>query len=111
MTGVQTCALPISRERLGGTDIAIVRVERLYPLPAAELAAVLAEFPADAELCWVQDEPANQGPWPFMALNLPAALGGRPLRAITRAASSSPAVGSAKLHEREQIALIETAFG
>jgi len=103
--------LAAARERLGGSDIAIVRVERLYPLPAAELAEVLAEFPADAELCWVQDEPANQGPWPFMALNLPAALGGRPLRAITRAASSSPAVGSAKLHEREQIALIETAFG
>ncbi|MCI0688490.1 MAG: multifunctional oxoglutarate decarboxylase/oxoglutarate dehydrogenase thiamine pyrophosphate-binding subunit/dihydrolipoyllysine-residue succinyltransferase subunit [Sporichthyaceae bacterium] len=102
--------LATARERVGRTDTAIVRVERLYPIPGDELTAVLTQFPADAELCWVQDEPANQGPWPFMALNLPGILGGRPLRAISRAASSSPAVGSAKLHEREQIALIEAAF-
>jgi multifunctional 2-oxoglutarate metabolism enzyme len=102
--------LVAGRERSGRTDIAIVRVERLFPLPVDELTAALTGYPDDAELCWVQDEPANQGPWPFMALNLPAALAGRALRAISRSASSSPAVGSAKMHEREQIGLVETAF-
>jgi 2-oxoglutarate dehydrogenase complex dehydrogenase (E1) component-like enzyme len=59
---------------------------------------------------WVQEEPANQGAWPFMALNLPGELGGRALTCISRPASSSPAVGSAKRHEVEQHRVVEEAF-
>jgi 2-oxoglutarate dehydrogenase E1 component len=96
--------------------VAIVAVERLYPLPAAEIAAELRRFPNVHEVRWVQDEPANQGAWPFMALNLPQALleaapGQRwELVPVTRAASSAPAVGSSKVHESQQRSLVETAL-
>ena len=70
-----------------------LRVEQLYPLPAEAIRAELARYP-DAEIVWVQEEPANQGAWPFMALNLPEHLGGRPLLRVSRRAAASPAVGS-----------------
>jgi 2-oxoglutarate dehydrogenase E1 component len=89
--------------------VAIVRVEQLAPVPGPEVADVVARYP-QAELVWVQEEPANQGPWPFMALNLPAHLGGRALSCVSRTASASPAAGSHKKHELEQRALVEHAF-
>jgi 2-oxoglutarate dehydrogenase E1 component len=89
--------------------VAIVRVEQLAPVPGPEVADVVARYP-QAELVWVQEEPANQGPWPFMALNLPAHLGGRTLSCVSRTASASPAAGSHKKHELEQRALVEHAF-
>ncbi|WP_238154343.1 multifunctional oxoglutarate decarboxylase/oxoglutarate dehydrogenase thiamine pyrophosphate-binding subunit/dihydrolipoyllysine-residue succinyltransferase subunit [Ornithinimicrobium sufpigmenti] len=92
---------------------AILRVEQLYPVPGAQLAKLTAQYP-NAELVWVQNEPENQGAWPFMALNLPQALAqhgeDRPLRVIARPASASPATGSAKVHEVEQQALIGEVF-
>jgi 2-oxoglutarate dehydrogenase E1 component len=93
----------------GGDQVAIVRVEQLAPLPGDEIAAAVGAFP-QAELVWVQEEPANQGPWPFMALNLPAQLGGRGLSCISRPASASPAAGSHKKHDLEQHGLVEQAF-
>jgi multifunctional 2-oxoglutarate metabolism enzyme len=98
------------RDKQGITDTAVIRAERLYPLPAAELLREFANYPAAAELRWVQEEPANQGAWPFIALNLPAELGGRTLSCVSRPASSSPAVGSAKRHEVEQHRVVEEAF-
>jgi 2-oxoglutarate dehydrogenase E1 component len=98
------------RDKQGITDTAIIRAERLYPLPAAELLREIAHYPAGAELRWVQEEPANQGAWPFMALHRPGELGGRPLTCVSRPASSSPAVGSAKRHEVEQRRVLEEAF-
>ncbi|MGZ4609921.1 MAG: multifunctional oxoglutarate decarboxylase/oxoglutarate dehydrogenase thiamine pyrophosphate-binding subunit/dihydrolipoyllysine-residue succinyltransferase subunit, partial [Actinomycetes bacterium] len=65
--------LEAAREKAGDTQTAIVRVEQLAPLPAHEIAAELASYPG-ADVVWVQDEPRNQGAWPFMALNLPQAL-------------------------------------
>jgi 2-oxoglutarate dehydrogenase E1 component len=100
-----------AREKAGDTSTAIVRVERLYPLPVDEIKAELAKYPADAELIWAQDEPANMGPWPFMALKLPAHLEGRELKRVSRRASSSPAVGSAKTHAAEQQGLLGAIFG
>ncbi len=90
-------------------DVAIVRVEQLYPLPAEELARQLERYP-DAELVWVQEEPANQGAWPFMALNLPEHLDGRTLRRVARRAAASTAVGSSAVHEAQQKELVTTAF-
>jgi 2-oxoglutarate dehydrogenase complex dehydrogenase (E1) component-like enzyme len=58
----------------------------------------------------VQEEPANQGGWPFIALNLPEHLGGRPLLRASRRASASPAVGSHAVHERQQLEVVATAF-
>jgi 2-oxoglutarate dehydrogenase E1 component len=89
---------------------AILRVEQLAPLPVAEILAELATYP-DADLVWAQQEPANQGPWPHMALNLVEHLGGRRLLRASRPASASPATGSGKRHEEEQRALLAKAFG
>jgi len=101
--------LVAERAKLGESSTAIVRVEQLYPFPAAEFAAVAAKHP-NANLLWVQDEPANQGPWPFVALTTSEFLEGRILRRISRRATASPATGSHHLHEDEQKALLMEAF-
>ncbi len=105
--------LEAEREKRSDTQTAIVRVEQLAPLPLHEIAGVLHTYP-NAEVFWVQDEPRNQGAWPFMALNLPEALAGlgetRALRVVSRAPSASPATGSHKKHEAEQAALMAQAF-
>jgi multifunctional 2-oxoglutarate metabolism enzyme len=93
------------------TDVAIVRVEQLYPLPAEEIKAELSRFPESAELVWTQEEPANQGAWSFVALNLPEHLGGRPLLRASRRAAASPAVGSLSIHEAQQREVVATALG
>ena len=110
-TGKVYWDLVAQRESTGRTDVAIVRVERLAPLPTEEIRQALSAFPADAELVWVQEEPANQGAWSFVALGLHEALPGRVLRKVSRKASSSPAVGTHKVHEQEQRAIVESAFG
>ncbi len=97
-----------TRQKTEDKTTAIVRVEQLYPLPAEEIAAELAKYP-NAEVCWVQDEPANQGPWPFIGLNLPEELE-RPVRRISRPASASTAAGSMKRHAAEQDTLLKQAF-
>ncbi|HLV73711.1 MAG TPA: multifunctional oxoglutarate decarboxylase/oxoglutarate dehydrogenase thiamine pyrophosphate-binding subunit/dihydrolipoyllysine-residue succinyltransferase subunit [Vulgatibacteraceae bacterium] len=100
-----------ARESAGATDTAMIRIERLYPPPVDEIKAELAKYPSDVEVVWVQDEPANMGAWPFMALKLPHHIEGLRMSRISRPASSSPAVGSAKLHQAEQEALIARVFG
>ncbi|MCD9878022.1 multifunctional oxoglutarate decarboxylase/oxoglutarate dehydrogenase thiamine pyrophosphate-binding subunit/dihydrolipoyllysine-residue succinyltransferase subunit [Streptomyces guryensis] len=111
--------LEAERTKRGATDIAIIRVERLYPLPGAELQAEIAKFPNVEKYLWAQEEPANQGAWPFIALNLidhlDLAVGadvphGERLRRISRPHSSSPAVGSAKRHQAEQEQLVREVF-
>ncbi|WP_456565498.1 multifunctional oxoglutarate decarboxylase/oxoglutarate dehydrogenase thiamine pyrophosphate-binding subunit/dihydrolipoyllysine-residue succinyltransferase subunit [Blastococcus sp. SYSU D00695] len=99
------------RESAGAQDTAIVRVEQLYPLPAEQIVAELERYPNASDVVWVQEEPANMGAWQFMAVNLPEHLpAGRRLRPVSRRASASPAVGSAKVHEVEQRQLIAQAF-
>ncbi len=71
--------------------------------------AVLAGYP-NAEVVWVQDEPENQGAWPFIALEAAAKLDGRAVRGITRPAAASTATGSPKVHAVEQAKLIEQAL-
>ncbi|MFI9026901.1 multifunctional oxoglutarate decarboxylase/oxoglutarate dehydrogenase thiamine pyrophosphate-binding subunit/dihydrolipoyllysine-residue succinyltransferase subunit [Streptomyces sp. NPDC053560] len=111
--------LEAEREKRGANDTAIVRIERLYPLPGKELQAELAKFPNAGKFLWVQEEPANQGAWPFLGLNLidhlDLAVGAdvphkERLRRISRPHGSSPAVGSAKRHQAEQAQLIAEAF-
>jgi len=99
------------RRRGGGTPrTAIVRVERLHPLPVDELEAELARYPDAEELVWAQEEPANMGAWPRMALKLPELLG-RPLSLVSLPASSAPAAGSTAKHNSGHKALIEAALG
>jgi 2-oxoglutarate dehydrogenase E1 component len=97
------------RAKLNETSTAIVRVEQLYPYPADEVKAIINKHP-NASLLWVQDEPANQGPWPFVFENSQLLLEGRLLRRVSRRATASPATGSSHLHEEEQHALITEAF-
>ena len=89
---------------------AVLRVEQLYPLAAEEIKAELAKYPNATEIRWVQDEPANQGPWPFMALNLTEHLGGKPFYRVSRPAMSAPSVGSHGVHVAEQATLLKQAF-
>ena len=108
----------VSRRKAAGLEgkVAILAVERLYPLPAKQIADYLARFEQVHEVRWVQDEPSNQGAWSFMALNLPGALAETlpdkdwKLTPITRPASSAPAVGSAKVHEVQQRELLDAAL-
>ena len=101
--------LDAARKRTGDQHTAIIRVERLYPLPIDEIRQQLKAFPNAGEVLWVQEEPANMGPWPFVALVFAEQLD-RPFTRISRSASSSPATGSAKRHEVEQQALVNTVF-
>jgi 2-oxoglutarate dehydrogenase E1 component len=102
--------LMAAREAAGDTRTAIVRLEQLYPLDGAALTAALDRYPASAELVWVQEEPANQGAWPFLGYALPEVLGDRRVRRVSRAASASPAAGSAKAHQAEQQELVNQAL-
>ena len=99
-----------ARADRGITDTALVRVEQLYPMPVEELKAELSRFPDAVDFAWVQEEPANQGAWSFVALNLLEHLEGVRLRRISRPAAAAPAVGSTRLHDAEQAALIEAAL-
>lgn len=105
--------LEAAREKAGDQATAIVRVEQLAPLPAHDIAHELRKYP-NADVFWVQDEPRNQGAWPFMALNLPQALvqfgETRMLQVVSRRPSASPATGSSKKHQSEQHELVEAAF-
>jgi 2-oxoglutarate dehydrogenase E1 component len=89
-------------------SIALIRLEQYYPAPVGELKSVLGRYP-NAEVVWVQDEPENQGAWPFVAVEVAPHLG-RGVRVVSRPAAASPAAGSAKRHASEQADLIERAL-
>ncbi|MDP1851490.1 MAG: multifunctional oxoglutarate decarboxylase/oxoglutarate dehydrogenase thiamine pyrophosphate-binding subunit/dihydrolipoyllysine-residue succinyltransferase subunit [Candidatus Planktophila sp.] len=106
--------LVAERAKTGETSTAIVRLELLYPLPIEEMLAEANKHP-NANLLWVQDEPANQGPWSHIALRTSEQHGGRGfgsriLRRVSRRATASPATGNHHLHEDEQKALMLEAF-
>ncbi|NLT25586.1 MAG: multifunctional oxoglutarate decarboxylase/oxoglutarate dehydrogenase thiamine pyrophosphate-binding subunit/dihydrolipoyllysine-residue succinyltransferase subunit, partial [Microbacteriaceae bacterium] len=96
-------------EKSGDESIALVRLEQYYPLPIHELQTVLAEYP-NAELVWAQDEPENQGAWPFLATNLLPLLD-RPIRCVSRPAASAPSVGTMKMHQVQANELLAAALG
>ena len=89
--------------------IALVRIEQFYPKPVDELNMVIDKYP-NAELVWVQDEPENQGAWPFIALEFVKHLHGRTIRRVSRPAAASTATGSPKVHAAEQAAVIAEAL-
>jgi 2-oxoglutarate dehydrogenase E1 component len=111
-SGRITWDLMNERKKREGEDLttAIARFEQLYPTPTAEVQAEMAKYPNLKEIRWVQDEPANMGPWPHMALNLTPALGGVPFYRVSRPGSSSPSVGQHSRHIEEQKQLISQAF-
>ncbi len=91
-------------------DVALCRLEQLYPLPMRDLRAMLDGYESAEEIVWVQEEPENMGAWEFVRTRLIEVANGRPVRAIARPRSASPAEGSAARHARQQQVLIEAAF-
>ena len=99
------------RAEKGSDDVAIIRVEQLYPFPHKAFAAELKKYPNATDLVWCQDEPQNQGAWFFVQHYIHEnMLAGQKLGYSGRAASASPAVGYSHLHQDQQKALIEGAF-
>ncbi|WP_211368028.1 multifunctional oxoglutarate decarboxylase/oxoglutarate dehydrogenase thiamine pyrophosphate-binding subunit/dihydrolipoyllysine-residue succinyltransferase subunit [Microbacterium rhizomatis] len=96
-------------EKKPNPEVALVRMEQYYPAPIDELNAVLDSYP-NAELVWVQDEPENQGAWPFIALEVVKHLHGRTIRRVSRAAAASPATGSPKVHAAEHATIMQKAL-
>ncbi|MBX7259390.1 MAG: 2-oxoglutarate dehydrogenase E1 component [Candidatus Hydrogenedentes bacterium] len=100
------------REKSGRNDVAIVRIEQLYPLQPAHLQAVLEEYPEGTDVVWVQEEPRNMGAWRRMQGEFGYLLLGKwPFHVVSRPESASPATGSSNSHKAEQKMLLEQAFG
>ena len=102
------------REELGRSDVAIIRLEQLYPFPLQRLTDILRRYPEAAELFWVQEEPENMGAWYFVEEQMQSVInpGGhcRQLRYIGRPTAASPAAGAHKVHSDQQAALVNEAF-
>jgi 2-oxoglutarate dehydrogenase E1 component len=100
------------REEKKAWDVAIVRVEQLYPFPHKAFAAEMKRYPNATEVVWCQDEPQNQGAWFFVQHYIHEnMLEGQKLGYAGRPASASPAVGYSHLHQEQQKALLDQAFG
>jgi 2-oxoglutarate dehydrogenase E1 component len=100
------------RNELGREDVAIIRIEQLYPLENEHLAPVLAPYSDGIPAYWVQEEPENMGAWRYMRVKFGERLLGRfPFEGVTRPASASPATGSMSTHLLEQDRLLSRAFG
>lgn len=110
-TGKIAIDLLSRQERVQAEDVAIVRVEMLYPFPADELTAVLAHYPNAREVVWVQEEPRNMGAWTYISPHLSDVVGSRmELKVVSRPERSSPATGFSDLYQAEQERIIEEAL-
>lgn len=100
------------RERRGLTQqVALIRIEQLYPFPRAELSAELARLGRTREVVWCQEEPMNQGAWFQIRHHLSACLAeGQRLHYAGRPRSPAPACGYLHVHLEEQAALLEAAL-
>ena len=104
--------LEAHRRSLGRDDLAIIRVEQLYPFPQAELEDLLAPCPAGTHVIWVQEEPENMGAWRFLRVTVSMTFLGRlPFSGVCRPASASPATGSPGAHQIEHQQILASAFG
>ncbi|MEV5541430.1 multifunctional oxoglutarate decarboxylase/oxoglutarate dehydrogenase thiamine pyrophosphate-binding subunit/dihydrolipoyllysine-residue succinyltransferase subunit [Saccharopolyspora shandongensis] len=111
-TGKLYYELAAHRDKESITDTAIVRLEQLYPLPHRKLGALFERYPNATSIRWTQEEPANQGAWPFLGLALPELfpqLVGK-LQRVSRRPMAAPATGMAKVHEVEQAEVVRNAF-
>jgi 2-oxoglutarate dehydrogenase E1 component len=100
-----------ARKKTEKRDVAVVRLEQLYPFPLQSIRETLARYPNASELAWVQEEPQNMGGWTFVQERLENLLSNcqRP-RYIGRTASASPATGSYSIHQKEQAELVNEAL-
>jgi 2-oxoglutarate dehydrogenase E1 component len=99
------------REEEGRRDVAIVRVEQLYPLPRRALEEALGSYTAGTPAVWVQEEPENMGAWRFFRIHFGDRLLDRfPFSGVCRQSAASPATGSKRSHDLEQRELLTAAF-
>ena len=100
------------REELQRLDVAILRLEQLYPLPEVELKQMLSAYPAATPVVWAQEEPENMGAWRFLRVQWGDAVFGQyPFSGVYRPASASPATGSHMSHELEQDEILTKVIG
>jgi 2-oxoglutarate dehydrogenase E1 component len=109
-TGKMAVDLLTSPDRAQATEVAICRVEQLYPLPVRDMLGVIESYPALEEVLWVQEEPENMGAWEFVHPALQGLAGARRMAVLARPRSSSPAEGSASRHARNQAQMIAQAL-
>jgi 2-oxoglutarate dehydrogenase E1 component len=110
-TGKIFYGLDAARRERGRSDVALVRVEQLYPFPTAELREALGRYPSVREVFWVQEEPANQGAWWFvLPLISPLLRPETTFSYIGRAEAASPATGNHDVHQAEEAAILEQAL-
>jgi 2-oxoglutarate dehydrogenase E1 component len=114
-TGKVYYDLLAERREKGITDVAIVRVEQMFPFPATSLAKALAPY-KNAEVVWCQEEPENMGAWTFMDRRIEKVLKGLDIKAkrpdyVGREDAASPATGLARIHAQQQAALVRSALG
>ncbi len=104
--------LATAREQRKVEDIAILRVEQLYPFAASDFTDLMARYPVTAEVMWVQEEPKNMGPWHYIQDKIQPLLADskRTIRYAGRQEGASPSAGSIKRHTQEQNDLVEEAF-
>jgi 2-oxoglutarate dehydrogenase E1 component len=100
-----------SDHRAARPDVAICRLEQLYPVPMRDLRAMIDVFGNAEEVVWVQEEPENMGAWDFIRPHLQELSSGRTVRRVARPRSASPAEGSVSRHALTQQALVNHAFG
>ncbi len=100
------------RTKLGVNDVAIVRLEQIYPFHEARVRQILQRYERAKDVVWVQEEPKNMGAWSFVQPQFMELLPiSQTLRYAGRKASASPATGFASVHNKEQEALLDVAFG
>ena len=110
-TGKVYYDLVAARDERKAHDVAIIRIEQLFPLHKDELLKCLTGIAGGTPVVWVQEEPKNMGAWPYMNREMPGLLKGSfPWSVVSRPLSSSPATGSATRHKREQARLMDEAF-
>ena len=103
--------LAARQEKEDRDDIAVVRLEQLHPVPYRRLTDALKHYPNLKQVRWVQEEPANQGAWPFLALELPEVVEGwPPMKLVSRRAMAATSTGLSKVHAVEQKQLVDEAF-
>ncbi|MGI9615519.1 MAG: multifunctional oxoglutarate decarboxylase/oxoglutarate dehydrogenase thiamine pyrophosphate-binding subunit/dihydrolipoyllysine-residue succinyltransferase subunit [Acidimicrobiales bacterium] len=111
-TGKVTTEAIAHRAELGIDNVAVVKVEQLYPWPVQAIAKAVARYPAANEIVWLQEEPENMGPWNSVKGRLyESHEHSHQIRRVSRTESGSPATGSNAIHRQEQEELLNRAFG
>jgi 2-oxoglutarate dehydrogenase E1 component len=101
---------PLSPRRGAGGEVALIRLEQIYPFPKKQFADILEKYNSAKEFLWVQEEPHNMGAWGYLLRTVSPHLKNGQLKCIARPESASPATGSKKVHEQQQKEILEKVF-